>query len=314
MPASASRRCSSAGPNAATAAMSKPAKAVRKFSRFRRIVSHDSPDWNASRLSRSKITWSPCTGRPHSVSWYGRYSGALSPQGQRSLPSGPGTASRVAGSVMGPLRRAHLALAGRLRRFGRMPGLGCGIALSPTLSRPGWHVRAGWRSRPSLLSGPGGLPRPGRLRRPRGTGRVRRLRRTALSRLGRCWLLTGPHRRLNALRQGTAPRAHIRAGERWRRGLPAQVGHELLKGDDPDVTFPDRLGDPRHRLVGGLHVVAPRVRRRSQQRDVRRGHGAKVERGVVSSLGRKLAAAPGGDQYHGDHDDQTRDQQYDCHI
>jgi hypothetical protein len=69
MPASDSRRCSSAGPNAATAAMSKPAKAVRKFSRFRKIVSHDSPDWKASRLSRSKITLSPWTGRPHSVSW-----------------------------------------------------------------------------------------------------------------------------------------------------------------------------------------------------------------------------------------------------
>ena len=49
---------------------SKPANAARKAARLRRIVSQDSPDWNASRLIRSNSAASPCTGRPHSSSWY----------------------------------------------------------------------------------------------------------------------------------------------------------------------------------------------------------------------------------------------------
>jgi hypothetical protein len=69
MPASASSRATSASVNAATAGMSKPANAFLKFSRLRRMVSQDRPDWNASRQSRSKIAWSPWTGRPHSSSW-----------------------------------------------------------------------------------------------------------------------------------------------------------------------------------------------------------------------------------------------------
>src|SRR6516225_9778191 len=68
MPGSAISRATSASPKAATAAGSKPAKAARKFSRLRRIVSQDSPDWNPSRHSRSKIAVSPRTGRPHSSS------------------------------------------------------------------------------------------------------------------------------------------------------------------------------------------------------------------------------------------------------
>ena len=63
--------------SAATASGSKPANAARKPSRLRRIVSQDSPDWNASSVIRSKSARSPCTGRPHSSSWYRRYSGAL---------------------------------------------------------------------------------------------------------------------------------------------------------------------------------------------------------------------------------------------
>jgi hypothetical protein len=69
MPASASRRSRSASPKAATAARSNPAKAARKFSRLRKMVSQDSPDWKPSRHSRSKIWLSPRTGRPHSWSW-----------------------------------------------------------------------------------------------------------------------------------------------------------------------------------------------------------------------------------------------------
>ena len=53
MPASAISRSTSSGPYAATAAGSKPANAARKLSRLRRIVSHESPDWNPSRQSFS---------------------------------------------------------------------------------------------------------------------------------------------------------------------------------------------------------------------------------------------------------------------
>ena len=69
MPVSAISRAMSCSPNAATAVGSNPAKAARKFSRLRRIVSQDSPDWKPSRQSRSKIAVSPCSGRPHSSSW-----------------------------------------------------------------------------------------------------------------------------------------------------------------------------------------------------------------------------------------------------
>ena len=68
--ASASSRARSASPYAATASGSNAAKAARNPSRLRRIVNHDSPDWNASSVMRSKIATSPWTGRPHSVSWY----------------------------------------------------------------------------------------------------------------------------------------------------------------------------------------------------------------------------------------------------
>ena len=51
--ASASSRSMSASPKPATVATSKPANARRNPSRLRRIVSHDSPDWNASSVSRS---------------------------------------------------------------------------------------------------------------------------------------------------------------------------------------------------------------------------------------------------------------------
>jgi GMP synthase (glutamine-hydrolysing) A subunit len=69
MPASPSSRSTSAGPNAATSSGSKPAKALRKASRLRRIVSHERPDWNPSRLTRSYRPRSSSTGRPHSSSW-----------------------------------------------------------------------------------------------------------------------------------------------------------------------------------------------------------------------------------------------------
>jgi hypothetical protein len=48
--------------------MENPPNAARKFSRLRKIVIQDSPDWNASSVSRSKTASSPWTARPHSSS------------------------------------------------------------------------------------------------------------------------------------------------------------------------------------------------------------------------------------------------------
>src|SRR2546430_7760102 len=93
MPASASSRATSASPNAATFSMAKPANAARNAGRLRRMVSQDRPDWKASRVSRSYRPSSVRTARPHSSSWYGRYSGALPPQRHRDRPSPPTTRS-----------------------------------------------------------------------------------------------------------------------------------------------------------------------------------------------------------------------------
>ena len=41
----------------------------RNASRLLRIVDQDRPDWNASRVSRSRWAASPLTRRPHSLSW-----------------------------------------------------------------------------------------------------------------------------------------------------------------------------------------------------------------------------------------------------
>ena len=68
IPASSIKRATSVSSKDATASGSKSAKADRKFSRLRRIVTQLSPDWNASRLSRSNRPRSSRTGRPHSWS------------------------------------------------------------------------------------------------------------------------------------------------------------------------------------------------------------------------------------------------------
>ena len=68
MPASPSRRRTSRAPNRATSSIRNPANACRNAGRFRRIVSHESPDWNPSRQSRSNRPSSSTTGRPHSSS------------------------------------------------------------------------------------------------------------------------------------------------------------------------------------------------------------------------------------------------------
>ena len=62
MPASAISRARSASSYAATISASKPAKAARNAGRLLRMVSHDSPDWNASRVSRSRWAASPVDG------------------------------------------------------------------------------------------------------------------------------------------------------------------------------------------------------------------------------------------------------------
>jgi hypothetical protein len=68
MPGSFIRRSTSRSSNAATASMSKPANAARNVGRLRRIVIHDRPAWNPSRLSFSNSGRSPCSGVPHSSS------------------------------------------------------------------------------------------------------------------------------------------------------------------------------------------------------------------------------------------------------
>ena len=68
MPVSAISRSTSSSSYAATVSGSKSAKAARNDSRFRRIVTQDSPDWNASRLSRSNSPRSSRIGMPHSLS------------------------------------------------------------------------------------------------------------------------------------------------------------------------------------------------------------------------------------------------------
>ena len=64
-PAPSRTPCTSSPP---TASGSKPANAALKASRLARIVRHDSPDWKASRLIRSKSPVSSRTGKPHSPS------------------------------------------------------------------------------------------------------------------------------------------------------------------------------------------------------------------------------------------------------
>ncbi len=59
----------SGSPYVATTSGSKAANAARKFSRLRRMVSHESPAWNPSRHSFSNSRWSSWTGWPHSSSW-----------------------------------------------------------------------------------------------------------------------------------------------------------------------------------------------------------------------------------------------------
>jgi hypothetical protein len=62
-------RATSSSPKRATRSISKPANALRKFSRLRRMVIQERPDWKASSVIRSYSASSPRTGRPHSSSW-----------------------------------------------------------------------------------------------------------------------------------------------------------------------------------------------------------------------------------------------------
>ena len=89
IPASPMSRSTSSSSMAATASMSKPWKTSRKRGRLRRMVIHDSPAWKPSRHSFSNSGRSPCSGRPHSSSWYLRYSGSAADQAQRAMPSSP---------------------------------------------------------------------------------------------------------------------------------------------------------------------------------------------------------------------------------
>jgi hypothetical protein len=83
----------------------------------------------------------------------------------------------------------------------------------------------------------------------------------------------------------------------------------LLQVGDRDVALAHRLGDLVQGLVGYLHVVAPHGGGRAEQRDVRRGYRAEVERGVVGLLVGQFAAPAGrgeedADENHGDRDEE----------
>ena len=87
MPASPSRRATSASPKAATPAISKPAKAARKASRLRRMVAHDRPAWKPSSTSISN-RWSIVRHRPSPLLVVGRPRRRPPPTSRRR-PSGP---------------------------------------------------------------------------------------------------------------------------------------------------------------------------------------------------------------------------------
>ncbi len=70
MRASVRSRSTSGSSNAATASGSNPANTSRNAGRLRSTVIQDRPDWKPSRARRSNSAVSPCTGTPHSVSWY----------------------------------------------------------------------------------------------------------------------------------------------------------------------------------------------------------------------------------------------------
>ncbi len=90
-----------------------------------------------------------------------------------------------------------------------------------------------------------------------------------------------------------------------------QVGDLLLQGRDLHVPFGHRLRDGLQRLISDAHVVAPRGRRRPQQRDVGRGDGAELKGRVVGVLGGQLATATGRyDDNAGQDDDRNHQHEY----
>jgi hypothetical protein len=106
----------------------------------------------------------------------------------------------------------------------------------------------------------------------------------------------------------------LTAGHRRGVRFPAQVGDHLFERYYPDIALPDRLGDLVERLVGGLHVVSPQRRRRTEQDDVCGGNWPYIQRLVVGVFGRQLATTPVSHEHDSDHDDHGDDQQYERHI
>ena len=183
MPVSVISRATSAGPKRATASGSKPANAERNASRLRRIVSQDSPDWNASRVSLSNSRdlvvrrHGPTRrrGRPGSPGRAGPAaarparprrarcrprSGTLALSSDRtggrtlSVPTRPGPSGARVGRARRRVRRVHRHGADRLRPGGRS---GAGPSSGSASSRATARAR-----------------RPGRRRRPAtGTTRAR---------------------------------------------------------------------------------------------------------------------------------------------
>src|SRR5438105_9496695 len=89
IPESFINRAASRAPKRPTTAGAKARNAVRKFSRLRRMVSQLRPDMKPSRISFSNSRRSSATGRPHSRSWYRRYTSSESDHQHRATPSDP---------------------------------------------------------------------------------------------------------------------------------------------------------------------------------------------------------------------------------
>ena len=209
--------------------------------------------------------------------------------GRPGVPWRPGIPRRL-GFLGRPGVQGRFVVLGR-RRYRRAPGLR-GRSAAP--ADRGW-----WAARGSPGRGSPGSWRNRKHRRDRGH-RGRRGRRGHRGRQG-----DRGHR-------GPGGRGRLVIRSRSRRC--SKVRQLLLQVGDRDVALAHRLGDLVQGLVGYLHVVAPHGGGRPEQRDVRRGYRAEVERGVVGLLIGQFAAPAGRGEEDADENHGDRDEEYNRHI
>ena len=135
--------------------------------RLRRMVSHDSPDWNPSRQSRSSRAASSVIGRPHSSSWYGR-SRASTRRSTASAgdPSRPRRRRGYRGRTPCPPSSRSSRSRRRARYVGRSTTCGPRESRSgrcwrcPSAARRWSASSPGWPSAPSTTGRAAPRPRP----------------------------------------------------------------------------------------------------------------------------------------------------------